>query len=193
MIMQASDGEILAAFRRDMDEGGRLLFGRYYKPLVLFSSGLIDDADRSEDVVQDVFYQFIKGKVYEEITAETLSSYLFTSVKHRCLNELRGQRTYVQLEVLRQEAMEEEAVTYSPELVKAIREAVEHLPEKTRLTIQKVVMGGKTYKQAAAELDVSVNTVKTLLSRGLKELRRQFPDPILFFMLMGKINMADNQ
>ena len=81
------------------------------------------------------------------------------------------------------EAAEEEALSFSPELVQRIRKAVEALPEKTRLVVREVVVASKSYKETALQLDVSVNTVKTLLSRGLKELRRQFPDPVLFFAL----------
>ena len=38
---------------------------------------------------------------------------------------------------------------------------------------------GKKYKETAEELNVSVNTVKTLLNYGVKQLRKQFPDTLL--------------
>ena len=41
--MRVSDSEILIAFQKDMNEGGKLLFQRYYKPLVLFSGSILDD------------------------------------------------------------------------------------------------------------------------------------------------------
>ena len=41
--MGVSDSEILTAFQRNMNEGGKLLFQRYYKPLVLFSGSMLDD------------------------------------------------------------------------------------------------------------------------------------------------------
>lgn len=187
MTMPISDEEILAAFREDMDKGGRLLFARYYRPLLLFADTFMEHAGSPEDIVQDIFYHFIKAKVYQEIDAGTLATYLFKSVKHGCMNALRDRKPVCGLEMLKYEAAEEEALSFSPELVQRIRKAVEALPEKTRLVVREVVVASKSYKETALQLDVSVNTVKTLLSRGLKELRRQFPDPVLFFALFNGV------
>ena len=51
-----------------------------------------------------------------------------------------------------------------------------------------VVVEGKKYKETAEELGVSVNTVKTLLSGGLKQLRQQFSDALLLFFILEKNN-----
>ena len=53
--MSVSDVEILTAFQKDMNEGGKLLFQRYYKPLVLFSGSMLDDCSFPEDIVQECF------------------------------------------------------------------------------------------------------------------------------------------
>ena len=58
--MYPSASEILTAFTKNPDEGGKLLFERYYKPLVLFADSFLTDIHFSEDIVQDVFYDFIK-------------------------------------------------------------------------------------------------------------------------------------
>ena len=57
--MYPSASEILTAFTKNPDEGGKLLFERYYKPLVLFADSFLTDIHFSEDIVQDVFYDFI--------------------------------------------------------------------------------------------------------------------------------------
>lgn len=87
--MRVSDSEILIAFQKNMNEGGKLLFQRYYKPLVLFSGSILDDCSFPEDIVQEMFYQFIKNRVYRQLTPEALSTYLFRSVKNACLNKIR--------------------------------------------------------------------------------------------------------
>ena len=171
MTMGVSDLEILTAFQKDMNEGGKLLFQRYYKPLVLFSGSMLDDCTFPEDIVQEVFYHFIKNNVYRQLSPEVLSTYLFRCVKNACLNKIRDQREFAQAELLRYDAVEEEAMTVSQELIEAIRKAIEELPQKTRMVVMAVVVEGKKYKETAEELGVSVNTVKTLLSGGLKQLR----------------------
>lgn len=180
------DTEILVAFQQDMNEGGKLLFRRYYKPLVLFSGSLLGDCSFPEDIVQDVFYQFFKTKAWRTLAPEALSTYLFRCVKNACLNKIRNQREFSKVELLMYDTIEEEATTISPELIDAIHEAIHRLSEKTRAVVTTIVVEGKKYKEAAEELEVSVNTVKTLLSAGLKQLRQQFPDlMILLFMVTG--------
>ena len=84
------------------------------------------------------------------------------------------------------DTIEEEATTISPELIDAIREAIQKLPEKTRAVVTAIVVEGKKYKEAAEELEVSVNTIKTLLSTGLKQLRQQFPDSLLLLFMVKR-------
>ena len=181
-----SDLEILTAFNQNINEGGKLLFQRYYKPLVLFSGSMLDDCSFPEDIVQDVFYQFIKTRAYRQLVPTALSTYLFRCVKNASLNKIRDQREFSQPELLRYEVVEEEAVTISPELIYAIRQAIENLPQKTRLVVTSIVVEGKKYKETAEELEVSVNTVKSLLSSGLKQLRQQFPDSLLLLFFVEK-------
>ena len=83
--MYCTDEEILASFQKDMEKGGRLLFNRYYKPLVLFAETMLSGSDLAEDIVQDVFYDFIHDKVFLRVTPEALSTWLFRCVKHACL------------------------------------------------------------------------------------------------------------
>ena len=186
--MGVSDSEILTAFQRNMNEGGKLLFQRYYKPLVLFSGSMLDDCSFPEDIVQEVFYQFIKNNAYRQLTPEALSTYLFRCVKNACLNRIRDQKEFAQAELLKYDAIEEEATTVSLELIEAIRQAIERLPRKTRMVVMSIVVEGKKYKETAEELGVSVNTVKTLLSGGLKQLRQQFPDSLLLFFILERNN-----
>ena len=178
-----TDVEILNAFQKNMDEGGKLLFQRYYRPLVLFSGSLLEDLTSPEDIVQDIFYQFIRTKAYGKITPDSLSTYLFRSVRNACLNKIQREKEYLHCDLLAYDTIEEKAITISPEIITAIRQAIDQLPEKTRAVILSVVIGGKKYKETAENLNISVNTVKTLLNHGLKLLRKQFPDPFLLFFI----------
>ena len=54
-----------------------------------------------------------------------------------------------------------------------MREAVAGLPERTRLVVEGVALEEMSYKEVAERLGVSVNTVKTLLRLGMKELRER--------------------
>ena len=81
----------------------------------------------------------------------------------------------------------EEAERLDDSAVELIRGALEKLPDKTRLVVTVVMLQEKMYKEAAEELGVSVNTVKTLLKQGMRELRELLKDKqelIFYFYLL---------
>jgi len=187
MKMGVPDLEILTAFQKDMNEGGKLLFQRYYKPLVLFSGSMLNDCTFPEDIVQEVFYHFIKNNVYRQLSPEALSTYLFRCVKNACLNKIRDQREFAQAELLRYDAVEEEAMTVSLELIEAIRKAIKELPRKTRMVVMSVVVEGKKYKEIADELGISVNTVKSHVMKAYRDIRARVGgehSPVLLFIAL---------
>lgn len=88
------------------------------------------------------------------------------------------------MDMLRYDAIEEECRTIDPELITAIYQAIGKLPDKTRIIVQKVLLEGKKYKEVAEECEVSVNTVKTLLNSGLRQLRSKFPNSLILLILI---------
>ena len=71
-------------------------------------------------------------------------------------------------------AIEEESKTIDPELIITVHKAIDDLPLKTSIVVRQILIEGKKYKEVAEENEISVNTVKTLLANGLKQLRRLF-------------------
>jgi RNA polymerase sigma-B factor len=55
----------------------------------------------------------------------------------------------------------------------SIRELLEQLDPRQRRVVQQVVLAGCSYRQLAAEMDISPMTVQRLLQRGLGQLRQQ--------------------
>ena len=68
-----------------------------------------------------------------------------------------------------------ESITDEEELrekERKIMEELEKLPKQELSAVQAVILENKKYKEAAQELNISVNTLKTHLSRALKRLRK---------------------
>ncbi len=187
MIM-ISDYSILEALRKEDKKGLNNLFTRYYKPLVLFANVYLNDIYLAEDIVQEQFIKFWNSKLYKNVpNPKALSSFLFTLVKNASLNEIK------KVDILSHSAdfshydiAEEEAKRLAEEGIKRVHKAVAELPEKTRLVVDFVMLRNMRYAEAAEELNVSVNTVKTLLRNGLSKLKESLKDRkdlfVLFFM-----------
>ena len=107
--------------------------------------------------------------------------YFFVYRSEKCLYQLaREEEIHYQIAL-------EEAERLDDSAVELIRGALEKLPDKTRLVVTVVMLQEKMYKEAAEELGVSVNTVKTLLKQGMRELRELLKDKqelIFYFYLL---------
>ncbi|PKQ63092.1 hypothetical protein BZG02_10010 [Labilibaculum filiforme] len=182
-----SDQSILNNIRNGEDKALSLLFSRYYKPLVLFSNAYLNDIHTAEDIVQEQFVKFWNNKLYNKLHTNSLSTYLFTLVKNASLNHIK------KIDVLAGSAgfshwdiAEEEAKQIAEEGINKVKEALNELPEKTRLVVECIMIQKMKYKEAAEELDVSINTVKTLLKIGTQKLKESLKNHkdlfYLFFM-----------
>ena len=53
-------------------------------------------------------------------------------------------------------------------------EKLQKLPRQELRSSESVIMENKKYKEAAEELHISVNTLKTHLTRALRQLRKEY-------------------
>ena len=66
---------------------------------------------------------------------------------------------------------------------KRLAREMQKLSHQEQEAIKIVIMENKRYKEAAEELHISINTLKTYLSRGLKHLRREYKLTCFFILL----------
>nr|WP_290638593.1 sigma-70 family RNA polymerase sigma factor [Labilibaculum sp.] len=69
-----------------------------------------------------------------------------------------------------------------------MNKAIAELPEQSRKVVVCVMVQNMKYQEAADELGVSINTVKTNLKRGVLKLREVLKDKeeLLFLFLLSK-------
>jgi len=180
-----SDGEIHQVLVKSKDKGFELLFERYYKPLVLFAYEILEDNNAAEDIVQELFLKLWNKEYYKKVTISAFSSYLFGAVKNACYNkEVRIDILKNRKELDSFEILEQEASKLNEDLVKELKTEIDNLPERTKEVINLVFLNRMKYKDVACELDISVNTVKTLLRNGLNQLRVVFKDKAELFLFL---------
>lgn len=149
-----------------------LLYKQHYTRLVGFAYQYVEDSDISEDIVQDVFTNIWNQADRIEIRTN-IKSYLFGAVRNASLNHLKHEKIVAAhaKENVSFEAGEHKDFLEMEELEKKIEAALELLPEKRREIFEMSKLEGKKYHEIAAELDISVKTVETQMSRALKVLR----------------------
>ena len=175
---------ILELFKINPKEAFQLMFNTYYMPLCVYAVQITDSFSLSEDIVQNFFCNFWEKKSYRGITSN-LKAYLFYSIRNNAYYELR-KRNLISLEELGDiDVPESDVIADEEELREAVKRAMqelEKLPSQERIVVEKIVLESKRYKEAALELNISVNTVKTHLARALKQLRKHNALWILWFI-----------
>lgn len=182
--MSVSDAQIIALLQAGKRQGMNALFDRYYKPLVVFADDLLHDLPEAEDTVLEQFVKLWEKELYEHIHPNALSTFLFTIVKNACMNQIakKGLPTE-QLDLPHYAIAQEESYLLDETIIETILAAVRKLPEKTQQVVQSVMCQGLSYQETADELEVSINTVKTLVKAGMRELRSELEEYKKMFLL----------
>ncbi len=148
-----------------------VVYKQYFSSLVGFAFQYVESSEIAEDVVQDVF-----GKIWNQSEAidirTNVKSYLFGAVRNACLNHLRHERVK-QVHVERNSGEDAEVVDFMEmdELQELIQHTLDQLPEKRRQVFELSRFEGKKYQEIAEELEISIKTVETQMSRALRTLR----------------------
>lgn len=193
-LMYDDDRKIVELFVKNPKEGIRMLFERYYQALVVYARSLINDAGMAEDIVQDFFVRLWEEGYLKNIDSQALNAYLFASIKNKCYtyrckkDVLRVPVDYTTIDVAAEaaEALDEEVV----EKVVAI---IENMPEQTRNVLNCILMQEMKYQETADRLQISINTVKTLLRKGMRTLRNELHENkgnLLLFLLSKRFGYS---
>lgn len=179
---------IFAQLQQGNEAAFDFLFQQYYAGLCVFASKYTHDTDVSEELVQSVFCKIWDDRQKINI-ATSLKSYLFTSVRNRCLDFIKHQgiRLKVHQSIIEQyESLPDNADFYVvAELAEQIEKALELLPSNIRIIFELNRFDGLTYKEIAERLNISPKTVEANMSKALKFLREELKDylPALLFLL----------
>lgn len=164
-------------------------FESFYPSLCLFANKYLKDPEASLDIVQDAFVT-IWNRRNEVQSINSAKSYLFKYAKNRSLNYLRDQeqRKRINFEQLDTEIFFRDNLI-EEETYQEIYEAVRNLPPQGQRVIELSLDGFKN-QEIADELNISVNTVKTIKLRAFKGLREELKENIfeLFVLLCNPKN-----
>ena len=157
-----------------------------FLPSASLPTGTLNVGKHVKNVVQESFLKIL-GKQEKVIRIETSArNFLVTSVRNNCIDYLRKQElelAWKQWKISKGD--EPSGDIYSiVELRTMLAEALDKLPENTRLIFEKNRFEGKKYTEIAEEQQISVKTVEAHISKALKILRVELKDYLPFLILL---------
>ena len=174
--IKSSDETFLVRELKNHDEiAFRKLFDMYHQAVYKYSLSLLKSTNYAEENVQDVFLKVWLHRENLDID-KSFKAFLFTIARNQAFNLLNKAANDI---VLKEELFYHSQKSYSEgdyliredDCKKLKKQAIKQLPPKRKLIFKMSRKQGKTYEEISQELGISVNTVKSQMSKALESLR----------------------
>lgn len=166
-----------------------LLYRKYFVRLCAFANKFLFDPQLSEEVVQDVFFNLWKNR--KNIKDDgTIKSYLFQSIHNKSINQLERQKVInknselIRFVYANSSEFDVHESLLAKELQKRSSEIIENLAPQCRKIFMMSRTLGKTHHEIADELQISIKTVETQISRALKKLRSELSEYMAIILII---------
>lgn len=163
------------------------LYWRYYKVVYLNIVRLVKDKSIANDILQEVFAAlWIKR---ESLNPEKLiSGWLFTTSYRKCINYLKSGNRKLSIRRVISEvpdrAEENEEQEEQEERFRLLGQAISNLSPRKKKVFELCKLEGKSYEEAADELNISKYTVKEYITTSMTSIRAyiqvKFPHTLKF-------------
>ena len=179
----ASDLDLLERIRASDASALDALYARYASPVYSLVWKILQNAEESEDVALDVFWQIWRQADRYDPSRGAPPAWIFTVARSRAIDRLRARqrredRTIsfddptAKLDPLDEEAGPDQVASFR-QTRDAVREAMQTLPPAQREAVELAFFKGLTHVEIATKLRQPLGTVKTRIRQGLIRLRRQ--------------------
>lgn len=178
-----------------------ILFKENYRNLCCYAENIVKEKSIAEEMVCDFFLKFWEEKANIEIRI-SLSAYMYTCVRNNCLKYLEHLKVLQKYKAYATYSIQNSDLLFptpeypinlliSKEIVSEIETAIANLPEQCRIIFNKSRFEELTYDEIAKDLNLSINTVRTQMSRALTKLRESLKEYLptfigLFFLILNK-------
>lgn len=176
-MIDIADPNIFRHIREGDEAAFSRLFDGYYSSLCFFAHKYLGDMDLSRSLVQQVFVDlWVKREKIKIIY--TVKSYLYQTVKNRCIDFLRKEKRTADIpeSVEIQNQVPFRDLVEEAELNDRINQSINELPEKCREIFLLCRFEGLKYAEIAQKLNISVKTVEMQMGIALKKMRESLSD-----------------
>lgn len=165
-------GLITAAANGDAD-AFEALVKKYERRVLSTAFRYLGEATAAEDAAQEIFLKVwrnakrFRGK-------SSFSTWLYRIVVNHCLNAKAKRREILPLnEAVAEEGPNVEERYEKKRTARVVREAVDGLPGKQRMALVLSKFDGRSYKEIAEIMGVSLSSVESLIYRAKRNLRKK--------------------
>jgi len=156
----------------------RTLASLHTGPIMSYAYRILQDRAEAEDVAQETLLRLWKDASRYEPTAR-VSTWLHRIAHNLCIDRLRGKReksSDSEREIEGRTSDEPSSLLQEKRVATAVDAALATLPERQRAALTLVHYQGFGNIEAAEILDIGVEALESLLSRGRRALREKLSE-----------------
>lgn len=133
---------------------------------------LLGNSESAKDVIQELFLKLWETR--DELRKlSSIEAFACTILKNKCLDKLRLQKPMVDMEILKIQGNNPEAVYDHREGLSEIGKVMLRLPEKQRVIMQMRDIDCCTFEEIALLFDTSVNNIRVQLWTARKWVKEE--------------------
>lgn len=179
----------IAALKKGEAKAYTYLVDRYHHPLCVYASGLTQDDDLAEDIVQNVFIRIWKKRDQLKDTF-SIKGFLYKSVYNEFIDMYRKRKPVFALEKKYIDALStlvEEDEGSLERLIALMKVEIQNLPPKCKQTFLLSKEEGLTNVEIAAYMNISIKSVEAHITRAFSILRKSIGEKMhgILFLLFG--------
>lgn len=154
------------------------IFSKHFKPLRNYFYYKYGDYEKAKDLMQESFIKLWDN--CKDVPYDKAKGFVFTLARNSFLNELkRGQMIQKHKNNAPKKILHIQSPHYvleEKEFLDKINSAISSLPDKNREVFLLNRIDGKTYREIAEILDISIKTVEKWMHDALVVLRKKIGD-----------------
>lgn len=165
--------QLLSDFKKGDEAAFKQVFRFYYKPLRLQAFLILKNEEEAEDLVQQLFLDLWNKQLYRNVH-QSLKAYLHMAIRNRSLNylaksnmEIKMRQEYAGRQANLHQWEENPDQPFQLNLLAVLNE----LPPQRYKAFSLVHIKDKKYHEAALEMGISINSLKSHLKLAVKFLR----------------------
>jgi RNA polymerase sigma factor (sigma-70 family) len=180
MPVDDEDRELVDGVRARDEASFRALFGRYAPTALSLARRVVGQPFLAEEIVQEAFLAVWRNPDAYDAERGSVRSWLMGTVHHRAVDAVRREGSQrrraldargADLVVVPDPADDVLDELGLPEERKAVRVALDDLPEEQRRVIELMYFGGMSQSTIAGRLGLPLGTVKSRTLLGMRRLR----------------------
>jgi RNA polymerase sigma factor (sigma-70 family) len=180
-----TDHDLVAAVRRGEDKAFELLYMRYRTRIWSYVGGILHDADRAEDVSQEVFISVLR-RLRDTERPIAFKPWIYQIARNACIDEFRRARHSHEVPFDREDEADglfsttpgPDVVAESKQQIEDLRGAFRGVSELHHRIIVLRELEGLSYSEIGTQLGMSRPVVESTLFRARRRLAEEYQELI---------------